>query len=78
MLQCGADGEHYYCECSSNFIGIAQQENKIIRLVLVSLFALKDSDSESSTSELVPCRNKGPWTPDNQRGVSCDRTGTHR
>ena len=22
--QCAVDGEHYYCECSSNFIGISK------------------------------------------------------
>ena len=30
--QCGVDGEHYYCEYSSNFRGISKQKNKIIRL----------------------------------------------
>ena len=32
--QCQADGEHSDCECSSNFIGISQQKNKIIRVCL--------------------------------------------
>ena len=38
--QCQADGEHYYCECSSNFIGISQQQNKIIRVCLWFCFLL--------------------------------------
>ena len=38
--QCQADGEHYYCEYSSNFIDISQQKNKIIRVFLWFCFLL--------------------------------------
>ena len=41
-------------------------------------FSFRGLDCEFSTGESVPCRNKRPSTPDNQRGVSCNRIGTHR